>query len=64
MKLIGLFYKNPYDLVYLPVLILFRYFYSLIKLYTLITLYNIQLECTPAVILIMKVTNKKVDILR
>ncbi|KAK1752560.1 glycosyltransferase like family 2-domain-containing protein [Echria macrotheca] len=38
VKLVGLFRKNPHDIVYLPVSILFGYFHGLIKLYALFTL--------------------------
>lgn len=38
VKLIGLFRRNPSDVVYLPLSILFGYFHGLIKLYALITL--------------------------
>lgn len=38
VKLIGLFSREPSDLIYLPVSILFGYFHGLIKLYALFTL--------------------------
>lgn len=38
VKLVGLLRRNPYDIMFLPVLILLGYFYSLIKLYALFTL--------------------------
>ncbi|KAK4170106.1 nucleotide-diphospho-sugar transferase [Cladorrhinum sp. PSN259] len=38
VKLVGLFRKNPIDIVFLPVSILFGYFHGLIKLYALFTL--------------------------
>ncbi|KAI1454848.1 glycosyltransferase family 2 protein [Annulohypoxylon moriforme] len=38
VKLIGLFRRNPSDIVFLPVSIIFGYFHGLIKLYALITL--------------------------
>ncbi|RQM05194.1 hypothetical protein DH86_00004022 [Scytalidium sp. 3C] len=38
VKLIGLFARDPSDLVFLPVSILFGYFHGLIKLYALFTL--------------------------
>lgn len=38
VKLVGLFRRNPSDLKYLPVSIIFGYFHGLIKLYALITL--------------------------
>lgn len=38
VKLMGLFRRNPADLAYLPLSIVFGYFHGLIKLYALITL--------------------------
>jgi hypothetical protein len=38
VKLIGLFVREPSDLMYLPVSILFGYFHGLIKMYALFTL--------------------------
>ncbi|KAI0853491.1 glycosyltransferase family 2 protein [Daldinia vernicosa] len=38
VKLIGLFRRNPADIIFLPVSIIFGYFHGLIKLYALITL--------------------------
>ncbi|KAH8770891.1 polysaccharide synthase [Diaporthe sp. PMI_573] len=38
VKLVGLFMRNPSDIMFLPVSILFGYFHGLIKLYALITL--------------------------
>ncbi|GAB1319524.1 Type 2 glycosyltransferase [Madurella fahalii] len=38
VKLVGLFRKNPRDIVFLPVSIIFGYFHGLIKLYALFTL--------------------------
>jgi hypothetical protein len=38
VKLIGLFRRNPSDIFYLPISILFGYFHGLIKLYALLTL--------------------------
>jgi len=38
VKLVGLFRKNPSDIVYLPVSIIFGYYHGLIKLYALFTL--------------------------
>ncbi|KAI1205602.1 glycosyltransferase family 2 protein [Annulohypoxylon truncatum] len=38
VKLIGLFRRNPSDIVFLPVSVIFGYFHGLIKLYALITL--------------------------
>lgn len=44
VKLIGLFRRNPSDLIFLPVSIVFGYFHGLIKLYALITL---NMVCIP-----------------
>ncbi|KAI6783335.1 uncharacterized protein J7T54_004362 [Emericellopsis cladophorae] len=38
VKLVGLFRRNPSDIMYLPLSIVFGYFHGLIKLYALITL--------------------------
>ena len=38
VKLMGLFRRNPGDIVFLPVSVLFGYFHGLIKLYALMTL--------------------------
>lgn len=38
IKLVGLFMREPSDLIFLPVSILFGYFHGLIKLYAGITL--------------------------
>lgn len=38
VKLMGLFLRNPSDVVFLPVSILFGYFHGLVKLYALVTL--------------------------
>jgi hypothetical protein len=38
VKLVGLFRKNPSDIVFLPVSIVFGYFHGLIKLWALFTL--------------------------
>jgi len=46
VKLVGLFRKNPRDIVYLPVSILFGYFHGLIKLYALFTLKEAS-SCVP-----------------
>lgn len=45
VKLMGLFLRNPTDIVYLPVSIIFGYFHGLIKLYALITL---NMVCGPS----------------
>lgn len=38
VKLIGLFRRNPSDIIFLPLSIAFGYFHGLIKLYALFTL--------------------------
>jgi hypothetical protein len=38
VKLVGLFKRNPSDLLFLPISILFGYFHGLIKVYALVTL--------------------------
>ncbi|KFG78410.1 putative polysaccharide synthase Cps1 [Metarhizium anisopliae] len=38
VKLVGLFKRNPSDIVFLPVSIIFGYFHGLIKIYALLTL--------------------------
>ncbi|CAG8955685.1 hypothetical protein HYFRA_00010948 [Hymenoscyphus fraxineus] len=38
VKLVGLFVRQPFDLIYLPVSVIFGYFHGLIKLYALFTL--------------------------
>lgn len=38
VKLMGLFMRNPSDIKFLPVSIIFGYFHGLIKLYALFTL--------------------------
>ncbi|RSM07733.1 hypothetical protein CEP52_005047 [Fusarium oligoseptatum] len=38
VKLMGLFLRNPSDVIFLPVSILFGYFHGLVKLYALVTL--------------------------
>ena len=42
VKLVGLFRKNPRDIVFLPVSIVFGYFHGLIKLYALFTLKHVR----------------------
>lgn len=60
VKLMGLFLRNPTDIIYLPVSILFGYFHGLIKLYALITL---NMVCTPLIIRGCPVTNTSLDVL-
>ncbi len=38
VKLMGLFLRNPSDIMFLPISIVFGYFHGLIKLYALFTL--------------------------
>jgi hypothetical protein len=38
VKLVGLFKRNPSDILFLPISVLFGYFHGLIKLYALMTL--------------------------
>lgn len=45
VKLMGLFLRNPSDIFYLPVSVLFGYFHGLIKLYALVTLNMVCLLC-------------------
>ncbi len=45
VKLVGLFRRNPSDIVYLPLSIVYGYFHGLIKLYALFTL-NMVCNCT------------------
>ena len=45
VKLVGLFRKNPSDLMFLPVSIVFGYFHGLIKLWALCTLKQVCYEC-------------------
>ena len=46
VKLIGLFLRNPSDVIYLPLSIVFGYFHGLIKLYALLTLNMVGLRYT------------------
>jgi len=48
VKLVGLFRKNPRDVVFLPVSILFGWFHGLIKLYALFTLKQVSARPTPS----------------
>jgi len=57
VKLVGLFRKNPHDLVYWPVSVTFRYFHGLIKLHALFTLKKVRLERTAAAMLMVRVAN-------
>jgi hypothetical protein len=38
IKLVGLFMREPADLIFLPVSVLFGYFHGFIKLYAMLTL--------------------------
>jgi hypothetical protein len=42
VKLVGLFRRNPSDIMFLPVSILFGYFHGLIKLWALFTLKEVN----------------------
>jgi hypothetical protein len=42
VKLAGLFRRNPFDIVFLPISIVFGYFHGLIKLYALFTLHVVS----------------------
>lgn len=44
IKLVGLFRKNPSDIMFLPVSIVFGYFHGLIKIYALFTLKMVRLH--------------------
>lgn len=44
VKLVGLFRKNPSDIIFLPVSIVFGYFHGLIKLWALCTLKQVCYE--------------------
>lgn len=46
IKLVGLFRKNPSDIMFLPVSIVFGYFHGLIKIYALFTLKMVRLHWT------------------
>lgn len=45
VKLIGLFVRNPSDIMFLPVSIIFGYFHGLIKLNALLTLKMVGASC-------------------
>jgi len=44
VKLMGLFIRNPSDIMFLPVSVIFGYFHGLIKLYALITLNMVRFD--------------------
>lgn len=44
VKLVGLFVRNPSDIMFLPVSIVFGYFHGLIKLYALCTLKMVRVS--------------------
>ena len=48
----GLFRRNPSDIIYLPLSIIFSYFYGLIKLYAFITI-NKVLYIYPVTLLLI-----------
>jgi hypothetical protein len=47
VKLAGLLRRNPRDIIFLPVSILFGYFHGLIKLYALCTLKEVNHHRAP-----------------
>ena len=47
IKLVGLFVREPSDLMYLPISIVFGYFHGLIKIYALLTLRIVCLRASP-----------------
>lgn len=47
IKLVGLFRKNPSDIIFLPVSIIFGYFHGLIKIHALCTLKMVRLPSIP-----------------
>ena len=47
VKLVGLFRRNPSDIMFLPVSILFGYFHGLIKLWALFTLKEVGILGMP-----------------
>jgi len=47
VKLVGLFRRNPSDIMFLPVSILFGYFHGLIKLWALFTLKEVFFFTSP-----------------
>lgn len=62
VKLVGLFRKNPSDIVFLPVSVLFGYFHGLIKLWALCTLKQVGFPF-PFISLPPKFSNLRPDIL-
>lgn len=48
VKLMGLFLRNPSDIIFLPVSIVFGYFHGLIKLYALFTLQVVSSPWIPS----------------
>lgn len=61
VKLMGLFLRNPSDVIFLPVSILFGYFHGLVKLYALVTLNMVR--CTVVSITIISLTRLNTDVL-
>ena len=51
VKLVGLFRRNPHDLLFLPVSIIFGYLHGLIKLYALFTLKEVNDQGPPSHVL-------------
>lgn len=60
VKLMGLFLRNPSDIMFLPVSILFGYFHGFIKLYALFTLKMVSIARNT--FKMNKFTNKALDI--
>lgn len=63
VKLVGLFRKNPSDIVYLPVSILFGYFHGLIKLYALFTLKHVSYTTNSSTSFMPQLLTGRIDIL-
>jgi hypothetical protein len=61
VKLMGLFLRNPSDVIFLPVSILFGYFHGLVKLYALVTLNMVR--CKVISIAIISLTRLNTDVL-
>lgn len=57
VKLVGLFVRNPSDLMLLPVSIAFGYFHGLIKLWALVTLNVVCIYCSLMIPALRKFTD-------
>lgn len=53
VKLLGLFRRNPSDILYLPLSIVFGYFHGLIKLYALVTLNMVRCTLPPTSLVVV-----------